>query len=98
MKTIEEAAKEYRNTLSSYDYENDIIETGFIKGVKFAQQWTSVDEELPQDSGNVLIMNADDRKGFGYYMPAFNKWVVAKLSETAKDFGEVKFWRPIELK
>ena len=52
MKTIEQAVRSF---LNHYDYlgnrqEEPIAEHAFKKGVEFAQQWISVDDELPEDT------------------------------------------------
>ena len=54
MKTIEEAAKHYA-TRQPYGVWKDNAETAFLEGVKYAQQWISVDEALPEGMDNVLV-------------------------------------------
>jgi hypothetical protein len=74
-----------------------MIMAGFFYGVKFAQRWISVEEELPEYAGYVLIKNE-----YGDVSTAF----YAKVNEKAKfaiDFEgisskNVTHWRPIELK
>jgi len=53
MKTIEEAAKEYASRENN-DYTIE-TEMAFDAGVAFAQQWISVEEELPKHRSWVLV-------------------------------------------
>jgi hypothetical protein len=53
MKTIEEAALDYAGIkiiLNEFNPAQD-----FIAGVEFAQRWTPVEEDLPENIDNVLI-------------------------------------------
>ena len=103
MKTIEQGYKEH---LLSRQTANGRKETGsypprsyFNAGVKFAQQWISVDDELP-DSTKVFIKitikgDADSEDSYDYSVGVFYKgnWDVF--------FGKnrpITHWRPIELK
>jgi len=94
MKTIKQAAKEYRNTLSSYDYENAIGEEGFLKGIEFAQQWISVKDELPDNNRIVLVKTGSvydlDYAGnafLAWYLEAYDEWILKKTPKS--DIGEV---------
>ena len=94
--TIEQAAEDYAN---SFEYNDYTIETeaAFKAGVKFAQRWTYIEEELPNYYQIVLADN-------GEYIA-----VVARVSDGDEDFypicgtdvimspNPIK-WRPIELK
>ena len=60
MKTIEEQAKEYG--LKVYQvWDSSVIATraedGFKAGAKAAQRWIPIEEELPEDSTDVLVKN-----------------------------------------
>ena len=82
MKPIEEAAKAF-NQFN--------IET-FKAGVKFAQRWIPVEEELPEVGECILIISKSD---------AFRKYTTfdvdnVELQERIKEIAT--HWRPIELK
>jgi len=86
MKTIEEAAKEWVNEIPYvYDIEKS-IEEGFKAGVKFAQKWISVDEDLPSsenyENERCLWKNANGTIWFG----------------SAYQSQKPTHWRPIERK
>ena len=64
MKTIEEAACDYVNNkykefalLDIFGEETSIrdLSSDFIEGVKFAQRWIPVEEELPEKSKQVIV-------------------------------------------
>lgn len=50
MKTIEEAAKENSELFEH----KEAHRISFLNGVEFAQYWISVEEELPEDSDNLV--------------------------------------------
>ena len=100
MQTIEQAAKDYIDNNGWWKKDEQPLtyeehQTTFKAGVEFAQQWISVDDALPEDTSNVLVKNDKERKMVGWYIPTLDVWVVSKF-ENSKDFGTVKFWRPIE--
>jgi hypothetical protein len=100
MKTIKEAASELTAHAHNGDYTN-FVQDAFKKGVEFAQRWTSVDEELPENSGEYLVKWEDLLGRLSFKIIYFRtKQDSAHLPEgwNAKYFGCVKFWRPIELK
>jgi len=47
MRTIEEAAKEYSDSLQDNEYTIE-TEASFANGVAFAQRWIPIDEDLPE--------------------------------------------------
>jgi hypothetical protein len=88
MKTIEEAARELIAHAHNGDYTN-FVQDAFKKGVEFAQQWISVDEELPKEDGAYLVKTTAMYSGY----------FVAKFTLRHKWYQrEVTHWRPIELK
>ena len=103
MKTVEEAAMEYAQKTDKANAE--WVCEDFIAGVKFAQQWISVEKELPkrnefEEYSPLLVL---DR--YGNYFTAFfrEKYKVFGTVNPDKSnvIGEVAFvthWRPIELK
>jgi len=92
MKTIEQAAEEY---LIDRDYNhnisNAIEKIAFKTGIEFAQQWISVDDELPEHAQQV-IMKSENRIIAGFYE---YKTFRNHKSELVYDVTE---WRPIYLK
>lgn len=105
MNTIEYASHQYVEhlingfapymTLSSKSVEN-----AFVAGVEFAQQWISVNDELPEvdESGesDLIIMKIDHFCYTGYYNAENikNKWIELI---TKKPYNPTH-WRPINLK
>ena len=104
--TFEKAIEEnYWNTITACEdsnnadikYVKELINTSFINGVKFAQKWTYIEEELPNYYQTILADN-------GKYIA-----VVVRVSDGDEDFypicgtnvimspDPIK-WRPIELK
>jgi len=112
MKTKEQAAKEYVINLSEPRKFGNIktprgagieLMEAFKGGVEFAQQWISVDDELPEEGAIVLL--------FGYFPKLSRGDLDKKNIETGKYLGGHFFtkcgiclynqpthWRPIELK
>lgn len=93
MQTIEQAAKKFAEQFN----DTWTAKASFYEGVKFAQKWISIEDELPQYYQRVLADN-------GEYMS-----IVARVSDGDEDFyiicgtdiimnpDPIK-WRPIELK
>ena len=101
MKTIEQAAKEYAQRMEDEDGYvgcTPCWEVAFVAGAKFAQQWISVDDELPEDNGSVLVKNKHDRKSIGFYIHHYKDWAVATYNSESADFGKITHWRPITRK
>jgi hypothetical protein len=96
MKTISEAAKEYilgyrqGYPSKSEDEDTDIFEAG----VKFAQQWIPVEDELPKEndgfSDRVLTKNR-----FGNFLIERYDFELNHFNEIRHN-GQVTHWRPIE--
>lgn len=56
MKTIEQAAKECANNKClNNEIHKSVFKAGFIFGVKFAEQWIDVNDELPPQDELVLV-------------------------------------------
>ena len=67
MKTIEQAAKEWAAT---GNYSSDRLlgdKQCFKAGVKFAQEWINVDDELPEVGEQVLVKTKNDEVGISVY-------------------------------
>ena len=92
MKTVSEAAKEYaEKAVPQFETPESVILTkayniGFAAGVEFAQQWHSVDDELPRSSGLVVIKDEYNIINSAFYEDG--RFIGA--------FSTVKYWRPIE--
>lgn len=109
MKTKEEQASEYaeitsfrvpynRNTTIFYDEKIfNCAKNAFLTGIEFAEQWISVEDELPENNGSgfsdeVLIQTEDGYITIGYYRYSKMQWEILNYID------EVKFWRPINVK
>jgi len=111
MKSIEESAKDYANQYLS-DSEQWIAEDGFIKGVEFAQQWISVEEEFPPNDGiDYLLYNRKWKHPdinpsgirMGFYNPYLDEiWTHIHYSMYIDEYITEHYapthWRPIERK
>lgn len=114
METIKEATKEnYRKTIKSCDgsknsgiqYVEELISTSFINGIKFAQRWISVDDELPPCSDEDILIKGIDFEGrkdmpdIGYMHSSPNNIPYKEnFISLSGEIMEVTHWRPIELK
>jgi len=93
MNTIKEAAEEY--ALKTDKANSEWVMEDFKAGVEFAQQWISVDEELPEKGSRVLLKNEN-----GYIeirTMGVNSISNGKLRNTIGGHP-VTHWRPIEVK
>ena len=90
MKTIEQAALEHAAPIIILQQFNPAQD--FIAGVKFAQQWINVEDELPKETEVVLIKTEYETYSTAYLLDS--KWVVGNEYL----LGTVHFWRHIELK
>ena len=99
MKTIEEAAKEYAEKFT-YPHNKIPNERGFKAGVEWAQEWISVENELPKLYEKVFVKTTEKYEDDEYYFD----YSVATLHDNNRwdvFFGNHKpitHWRPIELK
>jgi len=94
MKTIKQAAEEYANqeriTRSEFG--------AFIDGVKFAQQWISVDEELPEESMVVLAKSYNGSIVICLFLKFKNKDKKDWFYRNEKMQIDIISWRPVERK
>lgn len=113
MKTPQEAAREYAETLwnreSTLEWEvsRDACKTrserdflagdafGYRRGMEKAYRWISVQDELPKDQDDVLVLFCNGRKGIGSYV-GNNEWAVVIANEYDSHDLKVLAWRPIE--
>lgn len=94
MKTILEAASEYASkdfsNKSSFEFHNQY--TSFQAGAEFAQRWIPIEEELPEDNGEKLLVKMNEEVYVAYYSSKYG-WNAAHLGL----LKNVTHWRPIEL-
>jgi hypothetical protein len=102
MKTIKQAAEEYANTkakvvVSGTEINNTIddlnlySQTDFTAGVKFAQEWISVEDEMPLESVDEILIKDDESTLVAVYrFGKFNTGFSFEFNPT--------HWRPIERK
>jgi len=96
MEEIKHAAQGYADHYFEERLGNCGAKNGFLAGVKFAQTWISVEDELPEGSFLVLVKNKENKISIGIYMDDLNHFSVRSIG--IKDFGKVTYWRLIELK
>jgi hypothetical protein len=97
MKTIEKAAL---NCNKEYSLQPAPAYLGFIQGVKFAQEWIPVEEELPRIGEKVITkMNKDKRTSYGIATRIREEWEIDAhwIDHTFSNMN-ITHWRPIELK
>ena len=113
MKTPQEAAREYAETLWSresileWEVSRDACKTrserdflagdafGYRRGLEKAYRWISVEDELPKDQDDVLVLFCNGRKGIGSYV-GNNEWAVIIANEYDSHDLKVLAWRHIE--
>ena len=95
MKTIEEAINENCKKSGITGYGKTTYNIGFSDAIKFAQQWISVDDELPEEEGDYLVKWTNL---LGQKSIQFVYWSDDKKNWDAKYYECVTHWRPIELK
>ena len=102
MKTIKEAAHEYFRA-AQLGFENPGSENGFKAGVKFAQRWISVEDELPEVKNHgfsdlVLTKNSYGNIMLERYDSESKQFNGIRYDCINNNDGQVTHWRPIELK
>lgn len=68
---------------------------GYRRGMEKAYRWISVEDELPEDQDDVLVLFCNGRKGIGSYV-GNNEWAVVIANEYDSHDLKVLAWRPIE--
>jgi hypothetical protein len=95
MKTVKEAAAEYAARTDKAN--SEWVESDFIAGVKFAQRWISVDDELPTPFEPVIFqVGKNGHFHCGYYSLSNDNFVVSSLLVCDKKL--VSRFRYIDLK
>jgi len=94
MKTINEAAKDYASKqwgdYSLKAQERVVTKEDFKAGVKFAERWIPVEEELPETNTHI-IAEKDNGLKLGLYFNADGRFMYGSLDQTS----QVTHWRPI---
>lgn len=100
MKTISESSQEYTTKDSLYiidgEYVDKTIEDAFVAGVEFAQRWISVEEEMPENNGNVLVKTKYGSISVAFYDVNYKDW--CSVEQRGVAIIGVSHWRPIEHK
>ena len=108
MKTIEEMACEYCNKTfqCSKEKTEELAKSClsgkkmcFLDGIKYAQTWISVDDELPEEIGGVfptskfvLALTSANEPCIALYNHNSKVWSILE-----RGFDKITHWRPIEL-
>ncbi len=92
MKTIKEGLYDAYKKVSGKAF----FEDGFNAGVKFAQQWISVDDELPENQDLVLV-KTNLNSVCTAYLHGLKSGFITYGEDAFVEFGEITHWRPIEL-
>jgi hypothetical protein len=105
MKTINEAAKKHADTFAPAKSNiivvtgqdiNDYVFSAFKKGVKFAQQWISINDELPEENKEIVyFVKTNDGYTTGIYFD--KKWEIDSWVINL-NYTPVTHWKKIELK
>ena len=97
MKTIEQAANEFVNNLRRCSTQST-LEYAFEIGVKFAQRWISVNEELPKPDTDVIVKFTIVQGCFGYALAEYSDDCIWHWrGDDFKQPQNITDWRPIEL-
>ena len=100
MKTIEEEAKEFSNTkwiqscklMREVEYDTGRF-VGFKAGIKFAQRWIPIEEELPESDGKYLVLRSNGDWTSTYFQKSTNSF-----ANYYSDLHYFTHWRQIEIK
>ena len=104
MKTIEEAAKEYAEKLNySMEAKHNMcpmdFEISFKKGIAFAEEWISVEDELPENSIEIIFKTKEGRVYSGFYGLSCNFYAtLTNILGNNIMIDKVTHWRPINRK
>lgn len=74
---------------------NRLERRGFINGVRYAERWISVEEEMPED-GIYVLTKRKREDNFEYIF--LNKTTNGKWDWNAPDTSRTTHWRPVEHK
>lgn len=96
MKTIEQAAIEYTSGKSSNFCFTETHKRDFKAGVEFATKWIDIDDELPTNQDLVLVKTDNNSVCTAYYH-GDNSGFLTYGEDAFIDFGNIEYWRPIEL-
>ena len=95
MKTIEEAAREYAKKTDKANAE--WVAEDFTEGVKYAQRWIRVEDELPELGETVLVKEGDKVAIAEFTLTKHREPHQYFLVKSTVTMG-ISHWRPIELK
>jgi len=95
METIDEAAKDYADKYFERSG-NCEAKLGFKAGVVFAQQWVSVEDEIPEDDERVLVKGYDGEIHVGVIEGRSGDYAEWHI-ENCGFIIAAKFWRRIKL-
>ena len=100
MKTIEEAAKDFNDSHVNGHHPQKWVSDIFKAGVEFAQEWISVEEELPKIGEKVITkMAKDKRTSYGIATRIREEWEInAHWIDHTFSNMTITHWRPIEYK
>ncbi len=90
MQTVKEIAKRYANKCPHGVWRDD-AELAFLDGVKFAQRWIPVEDELPEERVFVLCQNPCSA-----FVASFHGKEKGFRIPNAEGEYKVTHWRPIE--
>ena len=100
MKSKEAAAKEYSIEQIEDTYETFVNRInldsyyGFLSGISFAESWISVRDELPINQ-DIVLVKTDKECYATAYLHGEKSGFIVYGDDAYKEFGEIKFWRPI---
>ena len=102
MKTIEEAAREYAEKLNySMEAKHNMcpmdFEISFKKGIAFAEEWISVEEELPINQ-DIVFVKTDLGCVTIAYLHGKKSGFIVYGEDAYIEFGNITHWRPINRK
>ena len=99
MKSIEEKAEEYASE-AYIVFPQAAVKAAFIAGYKAAQEWISVDDELPSEIGQYLVKKLHGRITVMHFHAPFDSgkrifqwWGFGRWNDQHK---QVTHWKPIE--
>lgn len=100
MKTIEEAAKDFNDSHVNGHHPQKWVSDIFKAGVEFAQEWISVEEELPKIGEKVITkMTKDKRTSYGIAARIREEWEInAHWIDHTFSHMNITHWRYIDLK